>query len=750
MNESDKAYINNDIKLPYFLLTGDAEYKNALAMLYGLGFSQIRLSGFCENEDTHPNIDKLIAFIENGTDENNKYVVVGLGEYLAFLGKSETHNALYRFKDLQTKNNRVVVLLRGITDIFESIRKQDSARIDNRRFGIHGNTHCAINLAIMPSDISFSYLSGIQEYIKICEDGSTGTIYLFSILDYKQSIFPYREISNIYELVKIKAPELNVPAICGSNEQWASLLDDLSNNDNKLNMVFESRNLPVDVVIVFDDYAFQDTAYINWLAFIKLKQNTSLLSGYRRYVIDSTEKFADFRKNVLRNLIDISSTDRLFQAFYLERKGILNKLKNYELMADFIIENRKNQENSIYNLTNVTYLEKEEMITLFSKLEKKDVLIEKYPDLKNYLTKYSYHCGELSQKISEYFDEYKFEKLNNKVEDKIIKMVDEFAVSKIYSRLPSRNEIITKYSSEGHYLYWLDALGIEYAAYISSLIALKDGLAVTIEIGRADLPTITSINRGFFDNWKYDKNTPNGDKRLDEIKHKDNERYNFTRTEEPIHLSRELDIIKEIIEKAALALYERKYKHFIIASDHGASRLAVIKKQEEKYETDTKGEHSGRCCKIFEGNDIRNSIEENGYIILTDYGRFRGSRAANVEVHGGASLEEVLVPIVILSLKDTSIKIELVDKPITASYRKNAEFTIFSKTKLKNVSTTVNERNYIGKEDDENHWTFSLLDIHKAGSYTAEIFERDSPVAVLNLNVQNEGGKKNTAFEESF
>ena len=81
---------------------------------------------------------------------------------------------------------------------------------------------------------------------------------------------------------------------------------------------------------------------------------------------------------------------------------------------------------------------------------------------------------------------------------------------------------------------------------------------------------------------------------------------------------------------------------------------------EEKYETDTKGEHSGRCCKYFDGCDIENAIAENGYIILTDYGRFKGSRAANVEAHGGASLEETVIPLITLSLRnstDVSVKV---------------------------------------------------------------------------------------------
>jgi hypothetical protein len=65
----------------------------------------------------------------------------------------------------------------------------------------------------------------------------------------------------------------------------------------------------------------------------------------------------------------------------------------------------------------------------------------------------------------------------------------------------------------------------------------------------------------------------------------------------PIHLAKELDIISGVIDKAATELALRHCKRFLLVSDHGASRLAVLRRKEEKYETDTKGEHSGRCCK---------------------------------------------------------------------------------------------------------------------------------------------------------
>ena len=38
--------------------------------------------------------------------------------------------------------------------------------------------------------------------------------------------------------------------------------------------------------------------------------------------------------------------------------------------------------------------------------------------------------------------------------------------------------------------------------------------------------------------------------------------------------------------------------------------------------------------------------KENGYWVLANYDRFKGGRPANIEVHGGATLEEVTVPVI--------------------------------------------------------------------------------------------------------
>lgn len=299
------------------------------------------------------------------------------------------------------------------------------------------------------------------------------------------------------------------------------------------------------------------------------------------------------------------------------------------------------------------------------------------------------------------------------------------------------------------FLYWLDALGVEYLSLIEDL-AQKCDLSIRVRIARAELPTITSINKGFFDSWQGSKKEKNNE--LDEIKHKDSGGYDFTKNTLPTHLAGELDIIVAMIEKAATELRSRSYKRFLIVSDHGASRLAVLHRKEEKYETDTSGEHSGRCCKIPDSNsyDLPFAAEKNGYLILADYGRFKGSRAANVEVHGGASLEEVVVPIIELSLKDETITVTVVDEIVTADTRSGTEINLFINTSLQSVSVVLNGKTYQAEQTDGNHYTVKLPDVKRAGEYPADVYAGDNRIGAITIKAQGKSATINEDFDDLF
>ena len=319
-----------------------------------------------------------------------------------------------------------------------------------------------------------------------------------------------------------------------------------------------------------------------------------------------------------------------------------------------------------------------------------------------------------------------------------ISILDASGIS--YAQLPTRDNAIKAIADKNSaYLYWIDALGVEYLSYITAL-AKKKGLSIHTDIVRSDLPTITSINKQFYEQWTGGKKYK--EEQLDNIKHKDKGGYFFTDDEDPIHIPAELEIIEKALNTAAMELGMHNCKSFVIASDHGASRLAVIKKQEVPYETDTKGEHSGRCCKAFDGCDVPYKVEDNGYIILSDYGRFRGSRTANVEVHGGASLEEIVVPVITLTLKkQASVQITVIHPDdITADRHDGVTLNLYISDveSPDNISLVIEDKPYQGKSEDGSHYTFGLKDIKRAKTkpYTADVFDGADLIGSVSFKVR--------------
>ncbi|MEI3158007.1 MAG: hypothetical protein V8T08_00050, partial [Monoglobus pectinilyticus] len=64
------------------------------------------------------------------------------------------------------------------------------------------------------------------------------------------------------------------------------------------------------------------------------------------------------------------------------------------------------------------------------------------------------------------------------------------------------------------------------------------------------------------------------------------------------------------------------------------------------------------------------ATEEDGFWVIANYDRFKGGRKANVEVHGGATLEEVVVPIIEITKFAEDIEVSIIEKVITVSFRK--------------------------------------------------------------------------------
>jgi len=744
-SDSIKKYLTSSVKTPYFLFVSDGQYKTAIEELSVLGLNFVRMSSFCGGDDKLPDIDELLTYIE-AADINvkgKKFVVMGLGEFLGLRGNDEVTRTLSRLKDLNVGGAKVVLLLRGLASQITGL--QTDPRFDNRRFSVVDKAECDLSFTLAAPSVGLSALSGFKAMLVELENGRCGCVVVDTAVNLDKAIFTVHQISSAYEGVKFSTRGFALARSCGSDACWAELLTELNQNNGSLDKVFEKHgfgnNLDSDI------YArITGSVYRNWLYFLCLKSKVDTLhNGYLRFVLDKTNCFEDFVSNMLNTIIEIPHTDKRFPAFYRERKLLVEKFPESDI-ADFVVNSRQVVSEGIYKLTDATCAEREEIIAWLSKNGLIPQLDGIYPLLAAYLKKYVFKCPELADLLTEYFEAYKRQKLSSELEPGFLEKVDELALKRKFNRLPTRNEIMDSVDENGTFLYWLDALGVEYLGLIEALVQ-KRGLSVRISIARAELPTITSINRDFFNKWQGHKEKND---ELDDTKHSDAGGYNFTNNKLPIHLAKELEIIAAMIDKAATELALRHCKRFLIVSDHGASRLAVLRQKVEKYDTDTIGEHSGRCCRLFQPYDLPFAAEENGYLVLADYGRFKGSRAANVEVHGGASLEEVVVPVIELFLKDGNVTVKLVDDVSTVDFRTGIEVKLFFNSPVHDVSVVLNEKSYMATQIDTNHYIVKLYDIRRAGDYSADVYAGDDLIGKIMVKAQGKSAKVNDAFDDLF
>lgn len=710
-------YITTAKGLPFFYAVGDSDYSEILNELRQRGVKVDRVSDFCPKDDKYPDIDDIIDYFRTLDIDchTNKHVLIGLGEYMALRGADYVSKQLHRLKATTLGTARVILLLRSVTSQVETLIAEDGRLLAQKRAFISSNAHSELSVTSVKYSIDTRVAQGVKGLIHAFEDGLVGNCNVKTVLEFPQSILPTANINSAYAAMCSVICDFTLAEKLGSEAQWDRLFQDICKNKNILDKVFE--HYGYDSGYEEDLYSLSaGFEYKNWLFFVYLKLNVeSIRNDYLRYVVEVTECYEDLKNNILTEIIRIPRSDDRFASLYADRKKLIRHFPESE-MAIFINENSVDPSESIYRYTDSTQMECVKIIEWVAAHGYIQEIDSIYPALGQYLKPYIFDCGKHSEEFTEYFQQYRMQKVTNQVSQDFLQVVKKNARTLPYTHVETRDSAILRVSDKKNaFLYWIDALGVEYMAYITELVR-KKGLSMHTDITRADLPTITSINKSFYEKWSGPQKRK--EEELDDIKHKDAGGYVYTDGSAPTHLYSELKVIERAIDFAATELALHQCKSVVIASDHGASRLAVLHKQEEKYETDTKGEHSGRCCKEFQGADLPYAIAENGYLVLADYGRFKKSRAANVEVHGGASLEEVLVPVITLTLKKQTEQIIKILNAEGIQSDRHAGTTIklyISDVEHSgNIKLVIGETSYCAICEDATHYSVVLHDIKRA------------------------------------
>ena len=133
---------------------------------------------------------------------------------------------------------------------------------------------------------------------------------------------------------------------------------------------------------------------------------------------------------------------------------------------------------------------------------------------------------------------------------------------------------------------------------------------------------------------------------------------------------------------------------------------------------------------------------------------FKGGRKADVEVHGGATLEEITVPVIEITHNREEIEVYLMPinttdfhldtiPEITVSYRKKASVKVFVSTNVQNITIRINRKIYTPISMESNFYYFEMPDIKKAKTYIVDVYTDDNRIAEgLSLIVKKEGASE--------
>ena len=599
---------------------------------------------------------------------------------------------------------------------------------------------------------------GIKSLLQILEEGkyrdSIDLVTSCGIEYLKSSMYPVSEGKTPYQILCQK--ELGIAANTeernGTFSQWQKLYAAMQNSEN-LSALCEKQLCPIQSLSVdFGDYlsADQDARF---LCFVCLKAFHSKGGEYLAHCISKATSVDDFESCIYTAILDIDQSDKRFISWNRQRRRMLSTFdENSAMMKDFCDRATIKGKDVLWYLSDETEEERAAIIHAlctyrYSSEELCTILKTVSPQLAAYLELFRF--DEFNTKVLEsdayvrglltdYFQRYKLQKLTNRQDQDFVVLVEKEAKARSFTKLQARSAIIKKLEKKDIQPYFFDALGAEFLAFIQAK-AEEYGMQFECSIGHCNLPSITSKNKEFYS--AFPEGSILKEEGLDEIKHHGT-KYDFRFTREPLHIFDELAILDRDLRKMSSALAMEKCRRIVIMSDHGASRLAVTYQSEnDKIELSEPGQHSGRCCPVDKDPGLEYVTYEDGFAVIANYERFKGSRKADVEAHGGAALEETVVPVIILTLKPKEQQMFFVESAVSCSPKNGATIKLFANPPLKKPRIVVNGQSYDGSFDGDKHnVVFNMPELRRKGHYDADIYDSGIKKTTLPFETKRQTG----------
>lgn len=749
-------YLLSNKSWPVFV---DLQNKDDLADLldyFSVGNNVIlKAEEFCALDGTF----KLEEFYNAISNNKGDTFIVGLTAFLKIQGEAFTQSVLKNIVSKSVSGHIVIVTYQ----CKNYLKFTDTRYFERGQIIISNNepdvvpSICLISPQLAGA-FNGSYI-GFKKVSSAIEESKQETVYIATDIAKKtfpNSVFTLLQMNNGYDILCNRDPRTKtVPPYFGTPDQWnyaLKLMGSANSWADIVNMQFSSiANLSqcVKAFTLYDDFK-------QWLYYISLSIFGAKDNEYLQLSVNNASDYKSLLKSLFRTILTVDRKDGEFEKLYDQRKNIIKDLTDsVSEIIDFCKVSSVKEKDSIYYLTDLTQPEKERIIEWldcygqeYQSNELRTILKKVYPDLASYLIDFRYK----NTLLDDYFAQYKYQKVINKILPSFESVVDEQSRAfGFVDALKSRTSIVEKIDVTDALAYFVDALGVEYLGYIQEK-CLYYGLSLSVICGKCELPSLTPYNKEFVETLNNKGCKIIDIKDLDEIKHHGEDNYDYEKVKTPLYLIKELEIIDNLLKIIKAKIQDGTIKKAIVISDHGASRLAVLHNTENVWKMATTGIHSGRCCPKSDINTKPDfAIEAEGFWVLANYDRFQGGRKANCEVHGGASLEEVAVPIMEITQKKEKVEAFITEpcKTFILGAKEYPEVKIYVAIKSDNISIRLNGEYFDAAPSSEKYiYTVILNGYDKKGTYVFDIFNGAEMIAEnQTFEIKRKGMSEHSLFD---
>lgn len=689
-----------------------------------------------------PQIDALFRDVK----KKDCFVVIGLSSYAMLFGKKRAEELMARLQELSVAGH-VIVLLSHMKEIRLSRMQQDQ-HLSYRVLLLEGDPTPLPSIYLAsPEENSFGQLvlPNIQALFEKLEQydpvgGETSFAVRTSLHKevFSESMYSIRSSKGIYKELLRAFPVLkgDLEESWGTKEDWERFAQEWKECLSWGALAEKHFGIDAHFSAILEREYEQADAYETWLYWLLLKVQGASEDAYLSYALGKSRHWQDLWEHIFLSLSSLSFQMREFEKYCEGRKRLLRLLEGQTIPATWVSEYQdaiaqKGRDAIWYLFAGTAWEEKMLFQCLadydYTKEEVMGMLKTHFPDFFAYMKSFTFTMHQkvperLVPLLTKYFDDYKWQKLMNHLTPDFKAQVNTLAEHRVYNQFPIRSLALSQMKKENTIMYFVDALGVEYLSYISEKCKTY-GLLLSIQVVHGELPSITSQNTEFMNPGVINI------KDLDALKH-ESQTYNYEKQKIPLHLVAELKAIDGVLQTIRDGLLTKEMKSAIIISDHGATRLAVLNDEEYGAEFivgESKGQHSGRCCQVEEDPGIPFAAYENGYAVLANYMRFKGSRKADVEVHGGATLEETLVPLLQISLKPKDPMVEFQPALVQLRKKEVGELLLVTNFDMADPYIIVNGKIYRGKLDTHRRRAIiPLPDMKRTHDYMADIYDGDT------------------------